>query len=174
MQPTQGGAAASAAAAAAGAKAGAAGKLAAAACDTAASGDWRLPSTSAANVDDDGVLVPVLDFFNHDHFSCHIDLVCKSGDAPPGISAVVRPGSSVERGEEVLFSYGAKPNSCLLLSYGFVQFDNVHDVCYLHLPAFLGLSHVSEGGSPRTIEDAAVMSARLTLAQELVEDGRHT
>jgi hypothetical protein len=127
-------------------------------------------------VDDDGVLVPVLDFFNHDHFSCHVDLVRKGGDgdAPPGISAVVRPGSSVEQGEEVLFSYGAKPNSCLLLSYGFVQFDNVHDVCYLHLPVFLGLSHVSEGGSPRTIEGAALMSARFTLAQELVEDGRHT
>ena len=86
------------------AKAGAAGTCTAA-CDTAVSGDWRLPLTSAANVDDDGVLVPVLDFFNHDHFSCHVDFVRKGGkgDSPPGISAVVRPGSSVERGEEDLF-----------------------------------------------------------------------
>lgn len=56
-----------------------------------------LPSTSSeATLDDDGVLVPILDFFNHDTFGCHVDLVHKEGGGDtPGIAAVVRPGTCV-------------------------------------------------------------------------------
>ena len=54
--------------------------------------------TSAENIDDDdGVLVPIMDFFNHDHLSCHVDIVQKFGKdgSRSGVAAIIRAGTTV-------------------------------------------------------------------------------
>lgn len=71
--------------------------------------------------DEDGVLIPMVDFLNHDHDSCKLEL--RDG------KAILR--GSVKKGNEIFYSYGVKPNLQLLLTYGFCMWDNPYETVKL-------------------------------------------
>ena len=118
----------------------------------------RLPTSLAerAQGDDEGVLVPFLDFFNH---SADAGSAIRGGTAA-GVSVIVRPrgtapsygrdGGSDERppaaapggrggpiifgdGVEVCIHYGARTNQDLVLNHGFALRNNPHDTVRLAL-----------------------------------------
>lgn len=124
----------------------------------------RLPSSLAARTqgDDEGVLVPFLDFFNHraDAGSEVLGgkanggvsvIIHTNGTVPSYGSAARRPAAAaaaisdtatastslrsfvVEEGEEICIHYGARTNQDLLLNHGFALRDNVHDTVRLAL-----------------------------------------
>ncbi|KAG8955377.1 hypothetical protein FRC04_008728 [Tulasnella sp. 424] len=95
------------------------------------------------------VLLPLLDSLNHERstpVTWMVDRMSKSGspipepasDGSPGELAVsIVVGSEVKAGSEVLNNYGPKPNSELILGYGFSLPNNPDDTIVLQL-----------GGSP--------------------------
>ena len=42
--------------------------------------------------DEDGVLIPLIDFLNHDHLGCHVDIVRTNEAGREGVAAVIRQG----------------------------------------------------------------------------------
>jgi hypothetical protein len=42
--------------------------------------------------DEDGVLIPLIDFLNHDHLGCHVDIVRSNEAGREGVAAVIRQG----------------------------------------------------------------------------------
>jgi hypothetical protein len=118
----------------------------------------RLPASLAerAQGDDEGVLVPFLDFFNH---SADAGSAIQGGTAA-GVSVTVRPRGTVPSygrdggcdarpapapaapaapgaifadGAEVCIHYGARTNQDLVLNHGFALRDNPHDTVRLAL-----------------------------------------
>jgi len=81
----------------------------------------------------------------------------------------------VQRNDEILFSYGRKDNWSLLRAYGFVQFDNLFDVCDLDVPVYLGLRRERTDKKTDAKKDAGddtLNSARLRLAERIVRESR--
>ena len=96
--------------------------------DDAASGKSLLGSGRRSGL---GVMVPVLDFLNHDPESAQIEWVSGNSSSSSNTAGSLNPGNSgslpravlrkkVRAGEQVLTHYGAhRPNDELLICYGF-------------------------------------------------------
>lgn len=108
-----------------------------------------VPSAArSAEEDEDGILVPLVDMLNHDHATCHVGWASSGHNAGSAVAAAKRgkakstsaPGrgqgqasqggvgrmvvfAPVAAHEQVLYSYGPKPNIDLVY-YGFAQWDN--------------------------------------------------
>ena len=116
-----------------------------------------------ADEDEDGVLVPLVDMLNHDHGRCQMGWA--SGANAAGGAWRMCVHVAVCRGDELLYSYGRKPNAKLFW-YGFAQFDNPSEtvpLCAVRLAALLRRT------APRRVAHtrlASLSAAFLLLDQE--------
>eukprot|EP00750_Incisomonas_marina_P013850 INCI17555.3.p2 GENE.INCI17555.3~~INCI17555.3.p2 ORF type:complete len:226 (+),score=27.53 INCI17555.3:32-709(+) len=78
-----------------------------------------------------GIMVPVLDMFNHCHdsevdwFSDESGVMCMRGDDPDD--------EDIPTGSEIFSNYGPKSNEMLLLLHGFAKFNNPNDTYALSI-----------------------------------------
>lgn len=93
-------------------------------------------STNTQVDEDDGVLMPLIDMLNHDHGTCNT-VLCPASDGRGG-GRELHLAQAVKKGDPVLYSYGAKSNDRLVLSYGFAQWVRTRN-CFLFFPHSLTL-----------------------------------
>ena len=91
-------------------------------------------STNAQVDEDDGVLMPLIDMLNHDHGTCNT-VLCPAADGRGG-GRELHLAQAVKKGDPVLYSYGAKSNDRLVLSYGFAQWVWTRN-CFLFFPSLV-------------------------------------
>ncbi|KAG8894277.1 hypothetical protein FRC00_009207 [Tulasnella sp. 408] len=110
------------------------------------------------------VLLPLLDSLNHERSTPVTWMVDRMGSAgspvtqpassgPPGELAVsIVVGSEIKAGGEVLNNYGPKPNSELILGYGFALSMNPDDTIILQLGGSPKKWEIARKGRPGTAE----------------------
>jgi hypothetical protein len=108
-------------------------------------------------------MVPLIDLLNHDHDACHTTVGPKyaegngggnedqggesGGGGSGGHGGVLQVVVEVPcyKGEQILYSYGAKTNVALLRAYGFCQFENPNETVEVVVSA-LGAGGGGDGG----------------------------
>lgn len=86
-------------------------------------------------VDDQMTLCPFADYFNH---SCSSNATFVGTDG----ACMVWADVDIDKGEEVLFTYGSYDNDYLMVEYGFILRETEHDSTYeFLLSSFLSQPH---------------------------------
>lgn len=96
-------------------------------CWRQAHGMYMSNAFPGASEHDDGILLPLLSCMNHDSEAANVEWLGLGLDSSAG-ARVTRP---ILEGEELLYSYGCKGNSALVVTYGFAIWDNPHEIIKL-------------------------------------------
>ncbi len=129
------------------------------------------PSPAPQQPDSYPVLIPGVDALNHARAQ-PVSWIVTSSDASASVHAIsLVTHSASNRGSEIFNNYGAKPNSELLLGYGFTLPANPEDTIVLKIGGARG-STTSAASSDAAVNTAAPAGAAQAAARACYEVGR--